>query len=282
MPNSVEKTQAVELVDGKLWIGSQSGIHILDGDQTRHILDQNVNCLAKIGEDILVGTFSSGIYVLNKSGEIVGQIDGWEGMTNQSILHLYLKDNILYTSSLTGVVKIQIENINGRYKAVNFESLNPILGAGYVYQILEDAGTLYFATDRQGIKILDEDKLHHYTHFENGKPLGSIYSMTKCAAGRIWFASGFGYIGYVEEGKLHYINNERFLRDPYTSLITTADQKIIMSRNSSIDLYDPATNHFLYYNDVMPPLGQELVLNCFYTGRKTYLDRKDQWYLKNP
>ena len=263
IPNTVDKAQAILKIDESFWIGSSEGLYITNGGEKIKILDKNITCLKRSNDDILVGTFSSGVYILNKEGEVIKSIDGWEDNPNQSVLYVYATTDYLYISSLTGVAKMRLIKSNGKYSTENYQSLNPILGPSYIYQILERDNNLYFATDRQGIKIISNDSLQHFTTFENGNPLGSIYSMTSCAAGRIWFATSTGYIGYVQDQEVNYVNNERFLQDPYTSLITTNDQKIVMVRNSSIDVYDPASDHFLYYNNIIQIPDLELYLNCF-------------------
>jgi len=194
---------------------------------------------------------------------LIDQIDGWENNPNQSVLYLYPFEEHLYVSSLTGVMKMKISKNQGKYITSEYENLNDLLGPGYVYQIIKDRDNLYFATDRQGMKILNSDSLKHITHFENGNIIRSIYSMTKCKAGNIWFSTSTGYIGYIKDNVVKYVESERFLRDPYTSLITTNDQKIVMVRNNSIDIYDPQTNHFIYYEDLVKSPDQNLYLNCF-------------------
>ena len=263
LPTMVDKAHAIVDVGNSFWIGSPDGLFIEEDNQKRKILDKIITCLKMINDDVLVGTFSSGIYILNNKGEIIKNIDGWSNNSNQSVLYLHPINDILYISSLTGVIKMQLSKNNGRYTTSNYQDLNELLGPGYVYQILDKGEDLYFATDRQGIKIIRDNTMQHITHFDNGNTLGSIYSMTKCDADRMWFSSSIGYVGYVFDGEVYNLENERFPQDPYTSLITTSDQKIVMIRNSSIDLYDPVSQHFLYYKDIMQSSEQDLFLNCF-------------------
>ncbi len=263
MPNTIDKAQAILKINNRFWIGSSEGLFKVDGLNKTKVLDKNITCLKMLGKDILVGTYSSGIIILNEEGETIGSIDGWENNPNQSVLYVLPAENFLYISSLTGVVKFRLTKNNGKYTTSAYQNLNTQLGPGYVYQILDNKGVLYFATDRQGLKILRSDSLQHITHFDNGNPLGSIYSMTKCDAGRIWFSSSVGYIGYEDKGEVQGLNNERFLQDPYTSLITSPDQKIVMVRNSSIDVYDPPSDHFMYHSDINQSSDQAYYLNSF-------------------
>jgi hypothetical protein len=263
IPTMIEKSHAILKIDSQFWIGSSEGLMIVDGAKQRKILDNNITCLKMFNEDILVGTFSSGIIILNKSGQKIGSIDGWSANPNQSVLYIYAKENHIYISSLTGVTKMKLSKQADRYATSRHENLNDQIGPGYVYQILEHDGVFYFATDRQGIKILRKDSVQHVQHFENGNLLGSIYSMTKCDPGQIWFSSSLGYIGYEENGNIYAVKNERYLQDPYTSLITSVDQKVVMVRNASIDILDPKTGHYLYFNDITQSNHRELYLNCF-------------------
>lgn len=261
--NTIDKAQAIIKNKDMFWIGSSEGLYLVDGLSKTKILDNNITCLQKLDDDILVGTYSAGIIILDANGRIKGQIDGWENTPNQSVLYLYPKDEYLYISSLTGVSRLRLDRNEQEYKIAEAETLNDQLGPGYVYQILEDDGVYYFATDHQGLKILRKDSLQHITHFPNGNTMGSIYSMTKCDAGRIWFSSSTGYIGYEKDGIVNAMDNERLLQDPYTSLITSSDQRIIMARNSSIDIYDPATDHYLFHSEIKQEEEEELYLNCF-------------------
>ncbi|MEM9546970.1 MAG: triple tyrosine motif-containing protein, partial [Bacteroidota bacterium] len=263
LPNNIARSQALLKMDDEFWIGSSVGLFLLKGAETTKILDNNVTSLRVLDDVILVGTYSSGIIILDHHGNITGSIDGWEKTPNQSVLYMYPKDDYLYISSLTGVVKVRMIKRGGAYSYTDYQNLNDVIGPGYVYQIIEENDVIYFATDRQGLKILRPDSVQLINTFSNGDPMESIYSMTKCDAGRMWFSTSSGYVGWEKDGEVYRLEHERFQQDPYTSLITSPDQKIVMVRNSSIDVHDPGSGHFLYFNTIKQLEDQELYLNCY-------------------
>ena len=245
----IPQIQAVQDVDGELWVGNKEGLFRLKDDQLINILDQNITCMSYKHGFVWVGTFSNGLFVLNPKGEIIKNIKKWEGYDNQSVLSLLVIDDALYLSSLTGVIKTSF-NINENWLTLgDFKNLNELIGEGYYYQILKHEDQLFFATDGKGILILEKGKLRQIKKFQDGSKIGSVYTMAFDKNGRLWFSSTVNGLGFLEGGKAYVRKQQKNNFDQYSSFNTLENGSLIMIRSGSIDILDPIRNQIIYYEN---------------------------------
>jgi hypothetical protein len=244
---SLPQIQAVTEVAGELWVGNKEGLFKIKNQNLSKIIDQNITCLFYKHGYVWVGTFSNGFFILNKEGEIVKNITQWQGYPNQSVLSMLITQNDLYVSSLTGVVKTPFIIDGNGLDLKQSTSLNQLIGEGYYYQILEDNDRLLFATDGNGILILDDQNLTKIDTFRDGSKIGSVYSMTYDHNELLWFSAANQGLGFLEDNTAYKKNQEKNNGDHYSSLSTLNNGSLIMIRSGSIDILDPETKQILYF-----------------------------------
>ena len=259
-----ENIQAIAENDNGFFIGTDNGLFLYQEEKSKLLLDKNITCLQYFNDLIWVGTFSSGFYILSRSGKILKQADGWENHSGQSILNLMPTADRIFISSLTGVFCYHYTLANNDINLSDSYSLNELLGPGYIYQILEKNGLLYFATDQQGLKTLDLEKRYvtHISKFSDTTSIGSIYSMTFDQKDNLWIASTEGNLAYFEEGS--FIKKEGInARDIYTSLVRLFDGSFLMVRSASVDLLTPDLNNLLEFNQELGIATELPFLNSY-------------------
>jgi hypothetical protein len=143
------------------------------------------------------------------------------------------------------------------------QSINSIIGQGYIYTMLLAGDKMFFGTDRDGILIWDRsnDKLEVHETFNNKEKIGSVYALTKDKSGEIWFTSteqGLGYFNNKNPIKLLNIPN---IKDQYTSLSSMDNGNLMAIRASSIDILDPVSQHFMYFDNELGLKNEVTYLN---------------------
>lgn len=251
--------RAIAYFQNQLIIGNEEGLYLLDDNTPVQFAQENVTCLAAYGDYLLVGTFSEGIKLYNRHLELLYELDRWHNIANQSVLSLYTHQEDIYISSLSGVMTFEMS----REVLQPLQSLNAIIGESYIYTIFIDGSNIYFGTDRDGLYIWQKgtDHVDELKNFTTGEKVGSVYALSKDHTGTIWFTSteqGLGYVSELTAEKLEHVPN---IKDEYTSVKSIHDHNLLLIRGESIDILDPVTSHFMYYDREIGLEGKEPFLN---------------------
>jgi len=263
---SLTQVQALEYIHGNFWIGNIDGLFVYDkAGLQQKLLSNNITTIALHNDLVWIGTYSNGLFVFDRNTfKQVGHLNQWEGHPNQSVLNILPKENNVFISSLTGVISFQYQSNNSAKVSLSEpESFNDILGPGYIYQIIQADGKTYFATDRQGIKIIQDEKLISFNQFEDGSDIGSVYSMAIDTSDNLWFASTKEGIGYIKNGIAHKGPKNKNPDDPYTALANIPNGNILLIRMGSIDVLNPTLNHIMSYDNEIGLSKEPPFLNTF-------------------
>ena len=261
--------RAIEKYDHQIIIGNENGVYLPKQERYIKVTNDNVTCLKSIDEFLLVGTFSQGIKVYNKQFNEVQAMSRWTTIENESVLHIYADSNEVYISSLSGVMKFEFKD----GKLIPINSLNAIIGQAYIYTMLIQGEKMYFGTDRDGLYIWqrDKDKIDVFNNFESGEKVGSVYSLTEDKSEKIWFSSSEYGLGYMNSGKAKKLSNVPNSKDEYTSLQSLENGNLLAIRGSSIDILDPVTQHFMYFDKEVGLKNEVTYLNnILLDGSQTY------------
>lgn len=227
-------------------VGNQNGLYTFKNKQISQINSQNITHLINAGNYILVGTFSQGVMVYDNDFQLIDQIEEWEGIRDQSVLHLFYKDGYVFVSSLSGVMQFSL--IEG--KLAPFKSFNSVIGPNYIYTIQGLGSKLYLGSDRKGLIVWDSntDLTYRYEKFDSGKKIGSIYSIAIDTNGKVWFTSDKESIGYLDNDTIAIMNKDGSNLDNYTSLITISNGNLLAVRGASIDIIDPVSRYVMNFD----------------------------------
>ena len=244
-------------------IGNSDGLTSYEYKNERKVNSNNITHLVNFKNYLIVGTFSKGIMMYDRELNLVQHIKEWGTYKDQSVLHIYVVDDRLYVSSLTGVVEFELKNSKLKITR-NFDDL---IGPGYIYALMSNADEMYFGTDRKGLIVLNKKskQVTEYRKFSTGEKVGSIYALAQDDNGKVWVTSENQGLGYLEDDKLITVKNIKNTSDRYTSLSMTNSGYLLAVRESSIDLINPRSSHVMYYDKELDLKEEKTYLNTIHT-----------------
>lgn len=246
MRSKIDNVRAICIYQGDLMFGNESGLFRQEEISTIRISEDNITHLAVYKNYLLVGTFSEGVKVYDRNMNMISSIKKWSKIGNQSVLYIYVDKENVYVSSLSGVMQFTVEN--GQLIPQN--SLNSIIGMGYIYTILVHHDRMYFGTDRKGLVIWDKarDEIEKIVEFDTGGKIGSVYAMTIDKQDKLWFTSTSKGLGTLKYNTAIIIENLPDISDEYTSLTSLRNGDLLAIRSKSTDLLDPESHYFMLFD----------------------------------
>jgi hypothetical protein len=192
---------------------------------------------------VWAGLYDEGLLKINISSHEVIQLK--EGLGNGSILHIYGNKNHLWLATLGGASELIFTKDKTEIK--NYSSENG-LSTDYIYQVFVDSQQrTWFATDRAGIDMLDQNGFHHFKGDISAKV---IYGFAEDTHHQIW-ANVQGTGLYVFDGtNFNLFARQNILRESnISSVVTNSKGNLVITHNQGIDIYNPATGQISYYGE---------------------------------
>lgn len=253
-----------------LWFSNREGlfrhsVHFTGFNVLEHCLEvknyPNLHILA-IYEDIQgyiwLGTFGQGVYRLNTKNKHLQHITEASGLINNNVLSISGKDEEVWLATLGGVSKCKLNNATNSDTAIlqfqNFDK-DSGLGNNYIYSTLIDSkGRIWFATDGQGITVLENGKFTNYS--DNVRLKGKVvYSIAEDKQGNIWFSTANTGIYRFDGQEFKNFDLREGLRErQISSIAMDGKDNLLIAHKQGIDLLNTKTLALTYY-------GQEVGLN---------------------
>ncbi|HAC14650.1 MAG TPA: hypothetical protein DCE78_01715 [Bacteroidetes bacterium] len=176
--SSEEVKAIVQLPDGSRLIGTSMGLHIWSSGEFSiwnvqnydQLIASQINSMVIIGEQLVVGTILTGIYVYDLSGNLIKNINTQHSLQNNTILSIYPdSEGNIWVGMDKGIDYIDLSSALISYR-------DPNLGLGSVYTAVLFQNELYVGTN-QGIYWYERDSN------------GSFVNQTLISAsqGQVWF-----------------------------------------------------------------------------------------------
>ncbi len=273
--------RAIAKYENTFIIGNQEGLYTYSNNTINKLNNNNITHIITVNGYLVVGTFSEGVKVYDDHLNLVYELKNWSGIENQSVLHLYYYNGFIYISSLSGVMKFTFQNGQIAPK----QSLNSMIGPGYIYSMVALRDKMYFGTDRNGLIIwnIENNKIDKYNTFEKGEKIGSIYALSFDSEGKLWFTSSTEGLGVLDDKKTVKLRNQRNIIDKYTSLTTLSNGSLLAVRSASVDLVDPETHHIMYFDKEIGIKTEESYLNTvIHDNHQTYFVHDHNIYCYTP
>ncbi len=190
--------------------------------------------------NIWAGLYGEGVIVIDtKTLKITYFL---EELRNGSVLNISGRGNQVWIATLEGASRFTFTD--GKWELKNY-SREDGLGSDYIYQVFVDTQKrVWFATDREGIDMLDTNGFHH---FEEGLESKAILGFAEDGHHQIWAnVQGKGlyqwkttkFEMFQEQGTLMGTNINILCSDNFGNLV--------MAHNAGIDIYDVAKQKFVY------------------------------------
>jgi diguanylate cyclase (GGDEF)-like protein len=196
--------------DGRMWVGLNGGLHIVEGGQARMLVaakghhvfairgDRHGNVWAATNKGLLL--FRDGAYVKTLSVK--------DGLPNEFLTTIFEDSKgTLWIGGFGGLTKY----VNGAM--TNYTVKEGLVGS-YVRSIYEDAeGTLWIGTYNEGLSRMKDGRLANVTA-DNGLRNNGVFAIEEDARGNFWISSNRGIyrvkkqeLNDFADGKLARINS---------------------------------------------------------------------------
>lgn len=269
---------AVTEYKDKLYIATDNGLLALskgavDSDKltkflrhsrTRHLMVDSKN-------NLWVATYSGSGLVKYSPDEQVTVFNERKGMSNSRVrCVLEASDGTIYAGTRYGLAIIRDD------KVVKTLTTHDGLTNPQVLCLLEHEGKIYAGTDGGGICVIDKDKIAQVIGENDGLKNGVILRMTRdIDKKRVWISCGTA-IAYLEQGKLHQIenfpstNNFDFIFTPYGEMLINCNNGIYVTSSDKLR----NTGSIIQLLSKRDGLSNSLTANSF-----NYIDKNDNLYL---
>ncbi len=251
---------------GDIWIGTEdAGLSKLDHksglfssittDKYNSSIDsRNIQGLLIDGEDLWIGTYDNGIYVLNIPGQKIKRHfhmrDGTSGLkTNSFITFLRSADGTIYAGSVFGLYQFNRENSSFMY-------LDDVAAGTFIHSLLEDNNkNIWIGTYGLGIfkyekstgvckKILSGKGDYDALAFEH------ITSIFEDTSHKIWFTTegnGLSYIDGEKEEVTRFIPGQTTDFTIYCAILQDGRGNIWITSTRGLQRYDPSSGKFVTF-----------------------------------
>jgi ligand-binding sensor domain-containing protein len=277
----IKNIRALTILDDRLFIGNEDGLYMYENDEVTQINSFNISYLTSYNDYLLVGTFSRGVMAYDQKNKLVDEIDNWSNIPNESILSIYVSNEDIFVSSLSGVMKMRLES--GKLNPI--QSLNSVVGQAYIYCMLRNNDIMYFGTDRNGLILWNtiKDDIQKIDRFRSGEKIGSVYSTALDSNSNLWFTSSEKGIGKMNRNGAEYLHQINNIKNEFTSITNLNDGSILLIRNSSVGLLRPEDNHFMYFDSELGLKEETPFLNTTTQNKiNTYFVNDNNVYIYTP
>lgn len=191
---------------------------------------------------VWAGLYGEGAIRINPSNHLIRGFN--KELNNGSVLNISGKDKTIWLATLGGATQIRLDK--------NFEVKNYIekegLATDYIYQVFTDSqDRVWFATDRDGVDMLDAAGLHHY---KENLSLNVVYGFAEDSLHRIW-ANVQNAGLFVFDGKqFQPFDNQPRLHNLNFNIFSSGSQgQLLAAHDLGIDVFDPARHKFQYFDE---------------------------------
>jgi len=275
---------------GYIWIATEdAGLMKMDprtgtfysyyGNSPSLVNSRNTQGLLVDNDELWVGTYDNGIYVLNlKTGNVNQHFtsrDPGKGLkTNSFITFLRTADGTVYAGSVLGLYRFSRETSS-------FSLLDNVTPNSFIHALYEDSkGIVWIGTYGRGLYRYDtgsqiceqvlSDK-GDYGNIEN-EYITSIYEDSEH---NIWFTTegnGFSYINASTGAIRRFIPGRDVEFAIYCAILQDSHGQIWITSTRGLLRYDPAAGKFAVYT------GNEGLLGNNFSYNSAYLDKNGRIY----
>jgi len=235
---------------GNLWYSTAEGLfkREQEGPISRPLkgtafVNRNVISLYTDSEGFVwAGLYGEGAIRINPQTYAIRNF--YKELNNGSVLNISGKNKTIWLATLGGATRISLNK--------NFEVKNYIekegLATDYIYQVFTDSqDRVWFATDRDGVDMLDDKGLHH---FKDNLSLNVVYGFAEDSRHRIWanvqnaglfIFDGKKFQPFENQLRLHNLN--------FNILSSSVGGQLLTAHDLGIDVFNPAKNKFQYFDE---------------------------------
>ncbi len=191
---------------------------------------------------IWAGLYGEGVVRINPHNHEIRSFN--KELNNGSVLNISGKNKTIWLATLGGATQIKTDK---NFQIKNYSEKEG-LATDYIYQVFTDSkDRVWFATDRDGVDMLDGDGLHH---FKENLSLNVVYGFAEDSLHQVWAnvqnAGLFVFDGkkfqpFKDQGRLHNLNFNVFSSGKHGQLLVAHDV--------GVDIFNGVRNRFQYLDE---------------------------------
>jgi len=168
----------------------------------------------------------------------------YKELNNGNVLNISGKNKTIWLATLGGATQIRMDK---NFQVKNYAEKEG-LATDYIYQVFTDSqDRVWFATDRDGVDMLDASGLHH---FKENLSSNVVYGFAEDSLHRIWanvqnsgllVFDGKRFQSYENQNRLHNLN--------FNILSSDFDGQLLTVHDLGIDVFNPTKNKFQYFDE---------------------------------
>ena len=276
----------IEYYDGKLWVGTQSGVYVIDRstDSITHISTDPMcdfslsdNQIGKIYRDrengIWIGTNLGGLNYLSPYSDNFAR---FVPMSNNSVSSKRVRGLMQHPDGEIWIVTEDAGICTYNEKTHNFRRLGKDYGAmpsdEKCLTLLHNDDNVWIGFFKNGLDVVNTSSMRkrHYSQTDLGLNEASIYAMCEDSRGNIWIGNGWCvYRG--SKSTMKFEQMEVFGYNYVFDIIEDAEGNIwVATMGRGVYCYNPETEeikHFYHNEDVPSSLSSNSVNGIFETSR---------------
>ena len=206
-------------------------------------LNKNVISLFTDSEGFIwAGLYGEGAVRINPHNHELRSFN--KELNNGSVLNISGKNKTIWLATLGGATQIEMDK--------NFQVKNYIekegLATDYIYQVFTDSkDRIWFATDRDGVDMLDNDGLHH---FKENLSLKVVYGFAEDSLHQVW-ANVQNAGLFVFDGKnFQPFKNQNRLHNLNFNVFSSGKQgQLLVAHDLGVDIFNGVRNEFQYFDE---------------------------------
>ncbi|MFZ2287487.1 MAG: two-component regulator propeller domain-containing protein [Bacteroidales bacterium] len=271
---------------GNIWLGTEdAGLIKLDpraglfssyqnGNNNAGVNSSNVQGLLVDDDDLWIGTYDNGIYVLNIRSERIKNHftvkDPGKGLkTNSFVTFLKTADGTIYAGSVSGLYRFSRESLS-------FSLLEDVAPGTFIHALYEDKrGTIWIGTYGRGLYRFDTSSGICKQILSDTGDYGSltreyITSIYEDTDHNIWFTTegnGFSYINPATDKITRFIPGRDIDFSIYCAILQDSNGMLWITSTRGLLRFDPVNGTYAIYTRQDGLLGNTFSYNSAYQDK---------------
>jgi len=235
--------------DGDLWFADEATLYRRHGNENLKPLAgtpfANKSVISLFTDDegfIWAGLYGEGVLRIDPKRGAIKQLN--KELRNGSILNIAGKGKTIWLATLGGASEIKLTD---NFAVNNYNTTNG-LSTDYIYQVFIDSkDRAWFATDRNGVDMLDTKGFHH---FEENFDAKVVYGFAEDATGRVWANVQDLGLFVFNETKFQSFENQVWLHSTTMNAFASNNSGSLIAANDlGLDIFNPAKKSFHFFDE---------------------------------